>query len=346
MKAIVMKAAGKAEVTEVSEPSLRPDYVKVCTTAVALNPTDWKHVYGLSQPGAIVGCDFSGVVEEVGSAVKSEIKKGDKVAGFVHGSNWSNHEDGSFADYLVAKDGTFLRVPESLSMADASTLGVAITTIGQGLYKSLKLPLPTEPTIDPYSLLIYGGSTAMGTMAIQYAKMSGVTVITTASPHNFDLVKSYGADVVFDYNEPDVGSKIREHTGNKLRLVFDTFSGENAQKICAEALSSDSSLDLHYSTLIPGDDKKFPRKDVQSRFTYAYIAIGEAFTKKGKDSPANPGEYEFAKMFWKMAENLFQQGKLRTHPIEEREGGLSGIPQGLEDLKENRVSGKKLVYTI
>jgi len=70
------------------------------------------------------------------------------------------------------------------------------------LYKVLGLPFPAEPrsALQPPSyLLVYGGSTASGTIAIQFAKRSGQTVITTCSPRNFDLVKSRGADVVLDY---------------------------------------------------------------------------------------------------------------------------------------------------
>ncbi len=45
------------------------------------------------------------------------------------------------------------------------------TTVGQALYQSLKLPLPTQPARHPFPLLIYGGSTATGTLAIQFAKL-------------------------------------------------------------------------------------------------------------------------------------------------------------------------------
>jgi NADPH:quinone reductase-like Zn-dependent oxidoreductase len=53
--------------------------------AVALNPTDWKHVDFLTSNGARIGCDYAGVVEEAGSKVTKGLKKGDRVTGFVHG---------------------------------------------------------------------------------------------------------------------------------------------------------------------------------------------------------------------------------------------------------------------
>ena len=58
-----------------------------------------------------------------------------------------------------------------MSFEEAATLGVGVTTVGQALYQSLGLPYPTEPTKEKVHLLIYGGSTATGTLAIQYAKL-------------------------------------------------------------------------------------------------------------------------------------------------------------------------------
>ncbi len=80
-----------------------------------------------------------------------------------------------------------------MSFEEAATLGVGITTVGQGLYQSLGLPLPGQGKGDGKVLLIYGGSTATGALAIQFAKLSGLTVVTTCSPRNFDYVKKLGA---------------------------------------------------------------------------------------------------------------------------------------------------------
>lgn len=68
---------------------------------------------------------------EIGSEVKSDVKNGDRIWGFVHGCNYLNPEDGAFAEYIVAKDGIFGKVPDFMSMEDAATLGVAVCTNGQ-----------------------------------------------------------------------------------------------------------------------------------------------------------------------------------------------------------------------
>ena len=85
--------------------------------------------------------------------------------------NVANHETGAFAEYVIAKGDVQLKIPDQLSFEEAATLGVGITTVGQGLYQSLGLPLPNQPAKEKFSILIYGGSTATGTLAIQFAKL-------------------------------------------------------------------------------------------------------------------------------------------------------------------------------
>jgi NADPH:quinone reductase-like Zn-dependent oxidoreductase len=72
----------------------------------------------------------------------------------------------------LVHDGHLAKIPETLSFEETATLGVGITTVGQALYMTMKLPLPNEKPIEgaPF-ILIYGGSTATGTLAIQFAKL-------------------------------------------------------------------------------------------------------------------------------------------------------------------------------
>lgn len=171
MRVFKMVEKGRAEVRTAPVPRLRDDYVLVKVKAIALNPTDWKHIAVLAEPDCTIGCDFAGIVEEVGSKVTKPWKKGDRIAGFTHGGNAVEKEDGCFAEYCVAKGDLQMKIPDNMTMAEAATLGVGVTTVGQGLCQSLELPLPTQPTSEKTPVLIYGGSTATGSLAIQYAKL-------------------------------------------------------------------------------------------------------------------------------------------------------------------------------
>jgi NADPH:quinone reductase-like Zn-dependent oxidoreductase len=172
MKAVkIIKPGHAAVVADAPLPELRSsDYILVKTVAVALNPTDWKHVEHVGVQ-ATVGCDFAGVVEEVNPTVAGHFKKGDRVAGFTVGSSALHPDSGAFGEYLAAKAGTVLKIPDSMSFEEAAGLGVGIITVGQGMYQEMQLPWPTQPLKEKKSILIYGGSSGMGAFGIQFAKL-------------------------------------------------------------------------------------------------------------------------------------------------------------------------------
>jgi NADPH:quinone reductase-like Zn-dependent oxidoreductase len=83
-------------------------------------------------------------------------------------------EDGTFAEYIVVKGDIAMRIPPNISFEDASSLGGGIATVALALYRYLELSIPTLPIekkSDGRPILIYGGSTATGTLAIQFAKL-------------------------------------------------------------------------------------------------------------------------------------------------------------------------------
>lgn len=84
--AVVLVDDGKtAAVRSIPFPQIRPDWVLVKVKAVAINPSDWKHVFsGTVNVGCRVGLDYAGIVEEVGINV-TRFQKGDRIAGGVHG---------------------------------------------------------------------------------------------------------------------------------------------------------------------------------------------------------------------------------------------------------------------
>ena len=85
-KAIVVLPQEKtAAISDVAVPKIRDEWVLVKVKAVGLNPTNWRHIdWGYADAGSRIGCDYSGIVEEVGSKV-TKFKKGDRIAGYVHG---------------------------------------------------------------------------------------------------------------------------------------------------------------------------------------------------------------------------------------------------------------------
>ena len=328
-------------------PTLRPTYLLVKVHAIALNPTDWKHIHRkLASPdGSISGCDYSGTVVQVGDQVTKSFSPGDRICGTAHGCNQSQPDDGVFAEYAMVKGDVAIHIPDGLSFEQAATFPLGVATVAQGLFqKALKLRLPySTPSGEGEWVLIYGGSSATGSLGIQFAKASGYKVVTTSSPRNFDFVKSRGADEVFDYNSSSCGADINKLTDNKLRYVWDTICLESSAKICDEAFSSDSSLDLKYGTILP---VKLPNKTAETTNTFMYTIFNEAFSKGKNETPANQEDFEFAKKFMDITERLIKEGKLQTHPEKVGEGGLAGALKGMKDMQGDKVSGQKLVYRV
>jgi len=89
-----------------------------------------------------------------------------------------------------------------------------------------------------------------------------------------------------------------------------------------------------------------PREDVKSAFFLGYTALGEVYIYGGEEWPVVEKDYELVKRFMGLAEQIIMDRKIIPHPAGLRSGGLEGIPGGLEDLKNKRVSGEKLVYVI
>lgn len=356
IKAIKIRAQGVAEVEPDAPFPCRADdipetYVLVKTTYVALNPTDWKHIDLLGPPKHTVGCDLCGIVVAVGSKVEKPYVPGDRIAGFSHGVKLGCLSMGAFGEYALIKGDVTMKVPAGISDAEASTVGIGITTVGQALYETLGLPWP-DGSDEGFAkvkagtpLLIYGGSTATGLFAIQLAKLSGLHVLVTCSPKNFDKVKTFGADEVFDYKDGKACSEaISKATGGKLTFAFDCISSATSARICSDALAkTDAGNKPHYTALVPLD---FPREDVKVSQTLAYTVIGEPFEfMRGKKMPDSKQNFEFGKRFWAMAEKLIAEKKIKLFPTV-TEGGFEGILQGLELLRKNKVSGQKLVYKI
>lgn len=192
---LVRQRAGSATLEPIPMPQLQDDYVLVETKAVALNPTDWSTLDAFGDTGTLVGCDYGGIVVKVGKTVVRHFSKGDRIAGFGHGGmalfqlprqqpivihtgtdmaigNDANPETGAFARYVAVKGDLQMRIPDDVSFEAASSVGVGVGTVGYGLYKVLNLPWPGEDSSTVSgTILIYGGSTATGSLAIQFAKL-------------------------------------------------------------------------------------------------------------------------------------------------------------------------------
>jgi aspyridone synthetase trans-acting enoyl reductase len=113
-------------------------------------------------------------VLQVGNKVRKVLVVGDRVCGSVLGNNPDDPDNGAFSEYVTVAGDLLIKIPSSMSYQTAATLGIGMATVGLALYQSLNLQLPgTERSQDsePRFVLVYGGGTATGGLALQMARM-------------------------------------------------------------------------------------------------------------------------------------------------------------------------------
>lgn len=334
----VVAEGGSTVVKEVDVPKLGPGQILVKVVAAAQNPTDWKTALWGKRYGSVSGCDFSGVIEELGPDVPASLRSvGDRVAGIVHGGVYPN---GAFAEYLVVDAERVLHIPDSWSFEDAAQLGVGPYTAVQCLYQSHSFATPLAPTSTPTPLLIWGGATSVGQYVIQFAKLAGLYVIVTVSPKNFDLVKSLGADEVFDYNDPEVSKNIKLATGGKLAHAVDTISENDTPRQISEALSDDGgrvAALLFY---------KSPRPEVSVNLTLAYDLLGKSYDFPFPWTPKTDEDRDRGKKFTQLLQQIIDTGKIKPNATLILPQGLASVAEGFEYQKTGKVSAQKITYRI
>lgn len=249
------------------------------------------------------------------------------------------------------------KIPDQLSFEQASTLGVGVATCGQALCQLLGLPLPPSDVNSPNkTILIGGGSTATAVLGIQYAKLSGLRVIATASPYNFDYIESLGADAVLDYHEPteDLVAKIKEATAagggdGSLTMAWDCSPNETFHKVAALAMSTtDAGIYATVDPMTPPDLLRDTNPMVQCKTQLAYTVFGEEFSLGPYTFPASREDVELHGAFWKRTLLLLGENKLHPTRVTVNRGGdgLSGVIIGLDELSQGKVAGSKLVYSL
>lgn len=211
--------------------------------AVAINPVDgslqafawWPMEYP-----TILGQDIAGEVVAVGSAV-TRFKKGDRVVGHALGMATKRIQDNAFQSHTILADHMATPLPDTVAFENAAVIPLGLSTAACGLFQEapfLQLQLPTHPAQKPNgkTVLIWGGSSSVGSNAIQLVRAAGYDVITTASTKNFDYVKKLGASEVFDYNSASIEEDLSKALEKKeIAGVLDCIGGD-ALKVSVSVL--------------------------------------------------------------------------------------------------------------
>ena len=219
MRAIVFTAPGGPEVLapgEVALPQLRPDDVLIRVAYAGVNRPDCLQRAGAypPPPGAspLLGLEVAGEVVAVGSEAPREMI-GARVAALTPG--------GGYAEYCAAPWEHCLPVPDDMGLAEAAALPETLFTVWHNLFER-------GMARDGERVLIHGGTSGIGTMAIMLGKAFGLEVIVTCGDEaKCEAARAIGADLAISYRESDFVEAVKAHTGGKgVDIVLDMVSGD------------------------------------------------------------------------------------------------------------------------
>jgi len=322
--------------TDIPKPEKGEILVK--TLAAALNPVDWKiPVYKLPYVQnfpAILGSDTAGTVEAVGEGVTA-FSVGDRV---FHQGLFNDNRTASFQQYVVVPAEIAAKIPDNVTFEEASTIPLGLATAAEGLYGNANraetgvkrlLPPPWEAggegVYKGKAVVVFGGSTSVGQYALQLLKLSGFsTIITTASIHNTDLVKSLGATHIID-RKVDVVSEAKKILGGPIDLVYDAVSNKETQTQALDIVAPGGQV---VSVLgVQVEEANYSDKHITTIFANVHV----------------PNVRALGVSLYSKVTELLASGALKTNRVELLPNGLAGIPAGLKRMERDEVSGVKLV---
>lgn len=330
--------------------------------AFALNPTDWKHmVFKVGPAGALAGSDVSGTVVKIGSGVEG-FEVGDDVSAFLHGNYYPGGNDGAFAGYTLLDDyATFNYGKGALKTASdhngvipagpvqsfegAASITLGLFTSGVTFNNAFELRHASPSSYEGNKVVIWGAATSTGILAIQVAKhIYKLKVIAVASSKHHDNLKKLGADWTYDYKTEGVVDTIKKEHPD-IKYGFDTVASPETLQSTYDILPTDSILD-NLLSLGPEHIKTDPSKKIKFKQTLLYEIVGEDFEFFGLHKTPPEVRVDFEDFLHNKLSRKFVSHELIHNQlliINENHSFLKSVEEGLDLLRNDKVSGQKIV---
>jgi NADPH2:quinone reductase len=222
MRYVRLRQPGEADQLEISQaetPEPRSGEVLIRVAAAGINRPDLLQRQGNYPPPAgaspILGLEVSGWIEKIGPETQTHFQVGDVVCALLAG--------GGYAEYCIAPVVQCLPVPAGVSIQDAAGIPETFFTVWSNVFERGRL-------VNGEKFLVHGGTSGIGTTAIQLAKAFGATVFTTAgSDEKCSECLKLGADYAFNYKKTDFVQAIQA-TGKSPDLILDMVGGPYFEK--------------------------------------------------------------------------------------------------------------------
>ncbi|KAK3646435.1 hypothetical protein LTR56_008533 [Elasticomyces elasticus] len=333
----IKEKCGPFVIEEAPMPILKANEIVLRSRAVAINPVDaamYKMGVILQQFPAIIGCDVAGTITAVGSSI-TRFKPGDRILACVD----SIAGAGAFQLYCVATEALSAKLPDNVSFTDGCVLPLGLCTAAASMFQKANLGL-SLPQIDVKPLgkvlVIWGGSSSVGSSAIQMAKAAGFEVATTCSARNIDYCKTLGADYIFDHTKESVVNDILEALqGKESAGVFDAIMAADTLIKCAN-IAHQLDGKKHLATVLVGP----PTPQVVPEGLPEDVTVSYCWgTTIANDEVG-------AALWGGWITSALANGALKGRPYAEVVGqGLEALQEACERMAKG-VSAKKLVVEI
>ncbi|MCJ1477404.1 hypothetical protein MMC13_006075 [Lambiella insularis] len=332
--AVLKEAKASLTLEKRSIPSPGAHQLLVKNHALATNPVEYKQQESgnfIKSYPAILGSDVSGVVESVGEGV-TKFKKGDRVAGFAGSIAFGDLDQGAFQEHTLLFEHATVKLPDAISFEEGAILPMSVATAGVGIWPTMELPRPGTHK-QSGGFLVWGGSSSVGSAAVQIARSLGFTVYSVASSHNHHMVNKLGAKATFNYSDEKVVDHIinaakADHVA--IRHAFDAVGEHGAPQQAAKVLEHFGGGKL--CLVLP-----WPETEKPEGVTISNTAAFRILTD----------QKEFGAFLFNdwLAESLANKTYVPSPSVEIVEGGISSVQRAL-DMHKKGLSGKKLVVKL
>ncbi|KAM0716777.1 hypothetical protein Q7P37_008222 [Cladosporium fusiforme] len=330
-------------------PVPKPHQIIIKTRAIGINPADAAvqrlgMVYDESKHPLILGFDVAGEVHALGDDVK-RFKVGDRVLANSVDITPEHYESarGCFQLYCAANAALTAHLPENVTFSEAAVFPSCLCVAGYALFLPTTLAMSLPPatgTAEPNgkTVIVWGGSSVVGSCAIQLAKLAGYSVIATSSELNFSHCLSLGAENVFDYKSSHVVEDIvAACKGRHVVGAFVAYYNNDSTVACADIVSQVSG-DKVVATVAP---PHFPPPEVSDK-TVNIVAskfpkLQASTSFNTTNAPLTQQPADWAPAFGDTREGAYTLSEWLTPALAEGRFQLSPRPevlgQGLEALQ-------------
>ncbi|KAG6843657.1 hypothetical protein H0H87_001953 [Tephrocybe sp. NHM501043] len=366
MEALITAPGNTAIIKKIPIPEPAANEIRIEVRAVSLNPVD--ALYTLAppapdDPGRVVGSDFAGIVEKLGSNV-DQWKVGDRVTGFVQGdagfkltrssiATAENRRPGGFAEYAILEADLAVRIPSEASFEEAATLPLCALTAAQMLFITLglKAPFNNPATVtnelkgESPAILIYSAATSVGIFAVNLALIARTPegkpyrIYAIASQKHHERLLKEGVEAVFDYRDPEWPAKAHQASGGIDAALDCIAEGDSTSKVSHTFKEGGGTI---ATVRRESWSRENVKEGVIGTYSAVWVGLGHEIHYYGKHLPADKEWRAFTVEFYKYLSADLQRFPITHITPRIMPDGLHGIvPLAFPLLGEDLVIDRK-----